>query len=331
MTLDAAKTPTDQETTGFGHGKVILLGEHTVVYGHPAIAAGLPVGVHARVRPGRGRVVAPSWQLDLLMGDGSDVGTALEKLAEALGADPRALDVALETEIPARAGLGSSAAMAVAVARAMAPWVGAGNDTAAIDAAVAAAETVFHGTPSGVDAAAASHGGVGVFSKGEGWSPANVRQPIKLCLGLSGRPRRTADLVASLALLARRTPVARQVIDHLGEISRAGLEALALGDIDSLGRLFDLAHGLLAGLRLSTLELDKLVHGARASGALGAKLTGAGGGGAVIALAPSHRQDVIDRWQSDGFSGLVASVAAEPARASAVPSAPAPGTPAVIP
>jgi mevalonate kinase len=319
-----------QETIGFGHGKVILLGEHTVVYGHPAIAAGLPIGVRARVRPGRGQVSAPDWQLDLVMGDGSDVGTALEKLTESLGADPRALDVTLETEIPARAGLGSSAAMAVAVARAVAPWVGATNDAGAIEAAVAAAETVFHGTPSGVDAAAASHGGVGVFIKGQGWSPANVRQPIKLCLGLSGRPRRTSDLVESLALLARRMPVARKVIDVLGDVSRAGLEALALGDIDSLGRLFDVAHGLLAGLRLSTPELDRLVHGARAAGALGAKLTGAGGGGAVIALAPSHRQDVLDRWKTDGFDGMVATVGSGPVATTAAPGA-APGKTTVTP
>jgi hydroxymethylglutaryl-CoA reductase len=302
--------PPANQTTGFGHGKVILLGEHTVVYGHPAIAAGLPIGVHAHVQPGRGRVMAADWQLDVMMGDGSDVGTALEKLAEVLGVDCRALDVTLTTEIPARAGLGSSAAMAVAVARALAPWVGAADDAAAITAAVAAAETVFHGTPSGVDAAAASHGSVGVFIKGQGWTPAPMRQPIKLCLGLSGRPRRTADLVESLALLARRTPAARKVIDALGEISRAGLDTLAAGDIDSLGRLFDLAHGLLAGLRLSTIELERLVYGARAAGALGAKLTGAGGGGAVIALAPSHRQDVIDRWQTDGFTGLMAEVGA---------------------
>jgi hydroxymethylglutaryl-CoA reductase len=308
----ASQDATTGETTGFGHGKVILLGEHTVVYGHPALAAGLPIGVHARVRPGRGRVLGVDWQLDVTMGDGSDVGTALERLAEVLGVDCRALDVTLTTEIPARAGLGSSAAMAVAVARALAPWVGASNDPDAITAAVSAAETVFHGTPSGVDAAAASHGGVGQFVKGQGWTPVAMRQPIKLCVGLSGRPRRTADLVESLALLSRRTPAARKLIDVLGEISAAGLDALALGDIDSLGRLFDLAHGVLAGLRLSTIELERLVHGARAAGALGAKLTGAGGGGAVIALAPSHRQDVIDRWQADGFTGLTATLAVTP-------------------
>jgi mevalonate kinase len=302
-----------EETTGFGHGKVILLGEHTVVFGHPALAAGLPVGVRAVVRPGTGRVSCADWKLAATIGqpgvgDAGDVARALAELCAVLGADGRSLDVTLEAGIPARAGLGSSAAMSVAVARAVAARVGAGDDAAALDAAVAAAETVFHGTPSGVDAAAARHGGVGLYSKASGWNAAVVRQPIKLCLGFSGQIRRTGDLVERVGILARRSPAARQVIETLGDITRAGQEALALGDIDNLGRLFDLAHGLLAGLRLSTLPLERLVHGARAAGALGAKLTGAGGGGAVIALAPSHRGDVIARWNDDGFASLVASV-----------------------
>ncbi len=100
--------------------------------------------------------------------------------------------------------------------------------------------------PSGVDAAAARHGGIGVFVKGEGWRPASVRQPVKLCLGLSGQPRLTGDLVEAVAHLCRRLPSARRLLDELGELSRAGLEALAVGDIDGLGRLFDLAHGILA-------------------------------------------------------------------------------------
>jgi hydroxymethylglutaryl-CoA reductase len=306
----ASRPPAGDETVGFGHAKVILLGEHAVVFGHPAIAAGLPLGVRARVRPGRGRARAPGWQLDVALDEALDaaspVGHALGRLIARLGADPAALDVELETEIPARGGLGSSAAMAVAVARAVGARTGAGP--ADQEAAVATSEEVFHGRPSGVDAAAARHGGIGVFTKGEGWQPTAVRQPVKLCLGLSGQPRLTGDLVEAVGHLCRRQPSARRMIDELGELSRAGLEALAVGDIDGLGRLFDLAHGILGGLRLSTLSLERLVHGARESGAIGAKLTGAGGGGAVIALAPSHRTDVLRRWSDDGFQSLEARI-----------------------
>ena len=285
---------------------MILLGEHTVVFGYPALAAGLPLSVRARVRPGQGLLLAPGWSLSARVGDGSPVSEALARLCERLGADAGALDIDLESDLPAGAGLGSSAAMAVAVARAVGARSGA--STQDIESAVAASEAVFHGNPSGVDAAAALFGGVGIFRKGEGWRPAPARQPLKLCIGLSGKPRRTGDLIESVAHLARRTPVAHRVLDTLGEVTLAGLEALAVGDIDSLGRLFDLAHGLLAALRLSTPELERLVHGARAAGAIGAKLTGAGGGGAVIALAPSHRNDVLTRWRADGFEGLVAAV-----------------------
>ncbi|HEY8925389.1 MAG TPA: hypothetical protein VIU64_13475, partial [Polyangia bacterium] len=93
-------------------------------------------------------------------------------------------------------------------------------------------------------------------------------------------------------------------IEALGALVAPAEHALAVGDIDDLGRLFDVAHGLLAALRVSSPELDTLVHAARAAGAVGAKLTGAGGGGAVIALAPGHERDVLARWKSAGFEGF---------------------------
>lgn len=302
--MSDAPSPASAETVGFGHGKVILLGEHTVVFGHPALVAALPVGVQARVRSGPGRIHAPGWQLDAQIGDESPVGQAMARLFGRLGAGPH--DVELSTGIPCRAGLGSSAAMAVAVARAVGARVGA--NPAAIAEAAHASEQIFHGTPSGADTAAAQAGGVGRFRKDTGWQPATLMQPIKLCVGLSGRPRQTGALVEAVATLCRRTPVAGRFIEALAEATAAAEVALAQGDIDGLGRLFDLAHGALAGLRLSTPELDRMVHDARAAGAIGAKLTGAGGGGAVIALAPSHTNDVLTRWRAAGFDGFVAVV-----------------------
>jgi mevalonate kinase len=229
-------------------------------------------------------------------GDGSQIGTAAARLLETLGALDR--DFTVEAEIPSRAGLGSSSAMAVALARAT------GADEAKVLAAVAEAEAVFHGSPSGIDAAAALHGGVGRFRKSEGWQPVPVQRRFKVCVGLTGKPRDTRPQVEAVGRLCARTPAARRLVDALGEVTEAGIAALATGDIDGLGRLFDVAHGLLAGLRVSSPELDTLVHAARSAGAIGAKLTGAGGGGAVIALAPSHTRDVLARWKALGFDGF---------------------------
>jgi mevalonate kinase len=290
------------ERSGFGHGKLILLGEHAVVFGKQALAAGITRGVRAVATPGRGRVQVPAWGVDACAGDGSPVGTAAARLLDRLGA--RDLDFQVEATIPSRAGLGSSAAMAVALARA------AGPDASTSDllAAVAESETVFHGTPSGIDASAALHGGVGSFRREDGWRRVPIQRRIKVCIGLSGKPRDTRAQVEAVGRLCARTPAARKAIDLLGEISEAGIAAVGEGDIDTLGRLFDLAHGTLAGLRVSSPELDALVHAARAAGAIGAKLTGAGGGGAVIALAPSHTRDVLDRWRAMGFEAFDAAV-----------------------
>jgi mevalonate kinase len=288
----------------FGHGKVILIGEHAVVYDQPALGAGISLGVSAEVTDGTGRLEAPAWDLHAVAGDGTSVGQALDAILKRLNV--RDVDVSIAGDLPTRAGLGSSAAVSIAVARAIA-------DARACDPAVAMeaaadAEIVFHGTPSGIDLAAASSGHVGRFQRGHGWHQIPVLQSMNLCVGLSGRPRDTRAQVDAVRRLRERTSAVGSIITTMGELTRAGAHALECGDIDELGRLFDVAHGLLCALRVSSPELDALAHAARAAGAVGAKLTGAGGGGAVIALAPGHERDVMTRWRNAGFSGFVASI-----------------------
>ncbi len=115
---------------------------------------------------------------------------------------------------------------------------------------------------------------------------------MQICVGLTGRPRDTGAQVGAVGRLRERAPVVGKVLELFADLVDAGERALAIGDVDGLGRLLDVAHGLLCALRVSSPEIETLVHGARAAGAVGAKLTGAGGGGAVIALAPGHEHDV---------------------------------------
>jgi mevalonate kinase len=295
---------------GFGHGKVILVGEHAVVHGHTALAAGISAGIAAVARAGSGALQVPAWNLTASADDGTPVGRALAAVLRRMEAP--ALDFEVEAGIPSRAGLGSSAALATAIARAAAAAVGRAGEEA-VDGAVAAAEEVFHGSPSGIDAAAAKSGLCGRFSRASGWRPVPVLQKITFCVGLSGRPRDTAAQVAAVGRFRDRLPAAGEVLALLGRLADDAAGALAQGDVDGLGRIMDAAHGLLAALRLSSPELETLVHAARAAGAVGAKLTGAGGGGAVIALAPGHERDVLKRWRAAGYEGFLADIAAAPA------------------
>ena len=294
-----------ETSTGFGCGKVILLGEHAVVHGQPALAAGMRAGVRAHASPGRGAISAPAWGLDVEVGDDSLPGQAVARLLERLQA-PKSLDFWLECEVPARAGLGSSAAMSVAIARAAAARVGADETT--VMAAVADAESVFHRKPSGIDAAAASRGGLGSYDKQNGWQALSCDVRLDLCIGLSGKSHDTGELVAGVGQLCDSTPVARRLIETLGELSQAGTQALLAGDVAALARIFNMAHGLLGGIGVSCPELDDLVYTARAAGAEGAKLTGAGGGGAVIAIASQHSNEVLRAWRAKGYYGFLTTI-----------------------
>ena len=280
---------------GHAFGKVILLGDHAVAQGRSALVAALGRGVRAEARPGEPEL----WSGGALVarpGDGSDLGTAFGALLAAAGRSAR---VEVSFDLPVRAGLGSSAAFAVALARALEVPEDRVFEVAQVS------ERVFHGAPSGVDVEAARRGGIGRFSRARGFCEV-LAQPLTLCVGLDGRPRETRRMVARVARLAEEDPaLGAQLLDGIAALVDRGEAALAKGDGAALGRLFDAHHGYLGALGVSTPELDLLCHLARREGALGAKLTGAGGGGAVIALAPGREAEVVGAWQAAGFEGFV--------------------------
>jgi mevalonate kinase len=280
--------------TGIGRGKAILLGEHAVVYGHPALAVGLPRGARAEVEPSDvDTLVVEAWDLSVQADASSEepLARAFHALLRSF-AEPRApLRVSLDVEVPAGAGLGGSAACGVAVARALCERLDVSLDDASIADRALTWERVFHGTPSGIDTAISAAGGVGLFRRSEGLSPVLLGAPLHLVVIDSGERSSTKVMVEGLA--ARRADdleVVSAAFARIETLVREGARAVSAGDLDALGRCMTENHTVLARLGLSTPQLDAIVESALAAGALGAKLTGSGGGGCAIALARDAAQ-----------------------------------------
>ncbi len=299
--------------TAIGWGKVILLGEHAVVYGYPALAAALDRGVtiDAVGTPAGGplRLDIPAWDLRVSASardEDHPVARALAAIADELGIGRPAVSLLGDAQIEHSAGLGSSAAMAVAITRALLTWAKRPQDAKTILAAASASERVMHGKPSGIDATLATHGGIGVYRKSAGLRP--IAAKLRVLVAPSGAPRSTAAMVERVAQ-ATSAAVDDARLSELGGLTDTGTTALLAGDLAGLGQAMNRAHEVLAGLGVSTEQLDSLCEAARVTGAHGAKLTGAGGGGAVIAIAPRDREAaILAEWKAAGVTGFVSTV-----------------------
>jgi mevalonate kinase len=176
-------------------------------------------------------------------------------------------------------------------------------------AAATAWERVFHGNPSGIDTAVAAFGGCLWFTKAEGATPIVLGAPLSLAIAVAAPPASTKAMVESVARLKERRPtVVEKALEGIRSLVRNARLALEAGDVPGLGGLLDLNHMILAGLHLSTEELEHARQIARDAGALGAKLTGAGGGGSVIALCDGDADPVLAAWRKHGIQCFFATV-----------------------
>jgi len=165
----------------------------------------------------------------------------------------------------------------------------------------------MHGKASGVDVALAIAGGIGVFRRATGLR-SFATPPLRVLVGPSGSPRSTSAMVDRVAEATRAVGDDAR-LRELGGLTDTGTTALLAKDHAALGTAMNRAHEVLAGLGVSTEQLDSLCEAARVSGAYGAKLTGAGGGGAVIAIAPRDKEAaVLTEWKHAGVTGFVATV-----------------------
>jgi mevalonate kinase len=280
-------------------GKLILLGEHFVVHGAPALAlpvasAGTVVSVHeqtAEDETARLRLpAAPSWSAE---------ATALaEQLCDAafarLGLAERSWRVVVEESVPVGSGLGSSAAYAVALIGALSKAAGQALSVDELRAHAHALERITHGDPSGIDDTVVATEKPIWFARGHDPVPLAPPAGLRLVLASTGEPRSTREAVARVRELRRRDLEGfARLCDEAARVVTEGRAALEGGEWSRLGVALDRNHALLQELGVSTPSLDALVGAARRAGALGAKLTGAGGGGFSVALVDAASRDEV--------------------------------------
>jgi len=274
-------------------GKIILFGEHAVVYGRPALAAPVTqvrADVDVSDSPRAGTWIhAPDVNLHAELSSlPSDhpLASVLHNFFFARGVSPfPSLDINISSTIPVASGLGSGAAVTVALVRALSAHLGQPMTDEQVNAFAYEIEKIHHGTPSGIDNTVITYARPVYFIKDHLIATFSVGQPFTIVIADTGLPAPTKESVGDLRKLWEADKAKwENVFDQVGRISREAKENIERGQNDSLGKLMNQNHALLQEMTVSSPELDRLVELARRSGARGAKMSGGGRGGNMIAL-----------------------------------------------
>jgi mevalonate kinase len=214
--------------------------------------------------------------------------------------------------LPGFSGLGASAASSVAIARAISEEFGLNLPDERINEVAYEAEKAYAGNPSGIDNTAATYGGLMWFRKNLQGGPdmverLSIREPVEIVIGSTGKVANTKAMVEGVAQRKKQNPQKYDLLfKRAEEIAVKGKKALEAGDLKKVGELMNENHQLLQDIEVSSKELDLLVNIARKQGAIGAKLTGGGGGGCMVALTPGKKlqEKVASAIEKEGFQVL---------------------------
>jgi len=302
-------------TTASAPGKVILFGEHAVVYGRPALA--VPVTqVHADVEvedsPAPGIWVdAPEISIRCEISSlpaTHALRTVIENVFRTLGiSSPPPLQIRITSTIPVASGLGSGAAVSVALIRALSSTVNRPLSDEQVNALAYEAEKLHHGTPSGIDNTVVTYAKPVYFVRGQPIQTFNVARPFTLVIADTGIPAPTRESVGDVRKLWEADKTKWEAMfDEVGGIVQAAREAIETGKTKELGPLMDANHALLQEMTVSSPELDRLVLAARGAGALGAKLSGGGRGGNMLALVePTEAEQAASALRAAGAKNTI--------------------------
>ena len=271
-------------------GKIIIAGEHFVVHGSYALVAAIDRGSTVRASL-TDRSLISSKKLGLTAELPDKVPYRLTPLAEALKAtlnyldERRGVKIEMESDLPVSAGLGSSAAGSVALVAAASSALGHTLKKEEITNLAMVSEKIIHGNPSGIDPAIAAHGGVIMFKKGFSQRPIILKTPLDFIVCFSGSGQSTSKMIRKFAHTKYSIPSTfKALVDSSSKLAETATSALATGDIKLLASIMNFNHTVLSSLGVSSKKLNELVEFTLKAGCLGAKMTGGGGGGCVIAL-----------------------------------------------
>jgi mevalonate kinase len=307
-------------TTANAPGKIILIGEHAAVYGRPAIA--VPVKqVRACVTiedalPGAGCTIIASdlnRTVRLAYAAPDDPLAAIARVTlEHLSAPEPDVIVTISSTIPIASGMGSGAAVSTAIARALATHLNHLLDDRTISSLVFEIEKLYHGTPSGIDNTVVTFARSVFFVKDRLTDPLTVKLPLRILIADTGIPSSTKAVVNDVRAGYKADPEHYDtVFKSIGQISIMARAAIEAGEHHALGALMDGNQWLLREMGVSSNEIDQLTLAARRAGAMGAKLSGAGRGGNVIALVSEVTQDAVaDAMRRAGAKDVIPTVVA---------------------
>jgi len=292
-------------------GKIILLGEHAVVYGRHAVALPIPnaVTVAVSLSDEHTTLRVPEWGIvaNIDANSSASVDAMVNLIRQKLATADVNFSIDVTSCLPRGMGLGSSAAISVAMTRAIARCVGRNLDDAAVNDIAYECEKLAHGNPSGIDNAVSCYGAAMLFQKNNTLSMKTLvlDEVPPLVIAFSHGLGSTFEQVA--AVRGRREQNSDHydaLFDQIGALSLAGAAALVSKQYDQLGRLMNICHGLLNAIEVSTPDIENMVAIARECGAAGAKLTGAGGGGSIVALCPGTEEEVRSGLHRAGYRTL---------------------------
>ena len=294
--------------------KAIITGEHFVVHGAWALAAALPRKVRVEIKPSARFSVSS----DRFAGRSPSL-KPLGRVIEAMGREfsvGSSVRVAVKSAIPEGAGLGSSAATMVACASAFSRLNGLGLGTNEIIRFAMEGERSVHGNPSGIDPAICAHGGILMFRPHHRPMRVRLKRPASLLVAYSGQKRSTKGQIGKVTVTrAERPEFFAALTGAMGWLSEAAARCLVQGDREGLGRLLTLNHAILRSVGVSNETLDGMVDVLYSLGCHGAKLTGAGGGGSVIAVAPEGKEkSIVSGLTARGFETFRADIPVEGVR-----------------